>query len=135
MSSRLEHFNCPDLPQSSHSNPHQPLELDASLPRRAIYRLEHPLPVVPVFIPRRLDLEVTIHHDLQVIVLVVPPVCAERPGTIGDQFGARLLDLRLDGLEQFRDFRGIAVAHSQILLHLRSWGAAQVVHPLAAQLE
>jgi hypothetical protein len=42
-----------------------------------VYCLQHSLPVIPIFIASRPDVEMAVYHDLKMIVFVVSPMGAE----------------------------------------------------------
>ncbi len=45
-----------------------------------VYCLQHSLSVIPIFITGRPDMEMTVNHDLQMIIFVASPVGTEWTG-------------------------------------------------------
>jgi hypothetical protein len=58
-------------------------KVNSGLRSSFVYRLQHSLSVIPIFIARRRDVEMAVDHDLQMVVFVVSPVGSEWPCSVG----------------------------------------------------
>ena len=108
-------------------------ELHPALIRGPRYCLQDGLPIVPVRVSLRRQVEVTVHHNLEVIPLVLAPVGSERPAA-RDEGRAGPSYLRLDLCARGGYQVDVVVREPERLPHLAHADSGEVLHSEAEDL-
>lgn len=74
-----------------------------------IYRLQHPLPVVPIGVTHGFDAKVGVHYYLQMIGLKVGPKAAKGSAAVGNDGRACRSYFTFDVVSEFGEFVNVAV--------------------------